>query len=611
VRILFKKNLVAAAKQVEIESLSKIKFMRTLHALLALFLVTIAIGYISCQKDLKGDTVVNIIPVDDQTKVTASVEGYITNEKGQPVNGATVTSGSANTSTDIKGYFRFNNIQLSKNNGYVKVNMPGYFTGSRSFVTNAGRVNHVLIQLIPKIKAGNINAAAGGSVTLSSGIVISLPAGSVVNASTNAAYTGTVNIAAAWIDPTGTVLTEQMPGDLRGIKTDGSEAGLQTFGMVTVELTGSGGELLQIATGKKATLHFTIPVSLASSAPGTVPLWYFDETAGRWKEEGTATKNGNTYVANVNHFSTWNCDASFPLVEFSARLITDKGSPLVNATIKIRMVSNNAFGIAITDSAGFLHDKIPANETLVLEVYDQCNSVIYSQNLGPFSSNVSLGNITVINTTTQLITVSGTLNDCNNLPVANGYVEVGLGSRNYRLPVNNGSYSATLVNCGYTSLRVFGVDNNVNQQSATQTIAISSQNVVIPVLKACGTSSMQRIDWTIDGRSYSLTSPPDSIGIDGNGTNGHFIWGWTRNFTIEIRITIKVTSPSPGTYPLTLVHSMHDTTDLDISSSPFVTITEYGAVGEFISGNFSANVRNLNDSSLHPITCTFRVRRRL
>ncbi len=55
--------------------------------------------------------------------------------------------------------------------------------------------------------------------------------------------------------------------------------------MAAVELTGTSGELLQIATGKKATLTLSIPSSLAASAPATIPLWFFDEAKGLWKEE--------------------------------------------------------------------------------------------------------------------------------------------------------------------------------------------------------------------------------------------------------------------------------------------------------------------------------------
>ena len=594
--------------------------MKTLHTKLALLLLAIFItlAYISCQKQLSGDDITIITPADDQTLTSASVQGYVVNENGQPVNGAAVTSGTANTTTDVKGYFRFSNIQLSKNNGYVKVTMPGYFTGSRSFVTNTGRVNHVRIQLIPKTNAGTIDASAGGSVTLSSGISISLPAGSVVNASTNAVYTGTVKVAAAWIDPTSTSLADQMPGDLRGITTGGGEAGLQTFGMVAAELTGSNGELLQIAPGKKATINFTIPTSIASFAPATIDLWHFDETAGRWKQNGTATKSGNKYIAEVSHFSFWNCDAQFPLITFSASFVTANGNPLAYAQIKIKRVVNNATGYGITDSTGFVSGKIPSNEALVLEVLDQCSAVIYSQNVGPFNANINLGTITVTTSTTSILTVSGTLTDCNNTPVAEGYMEISFSNYFFRAAVHSGIYNQSMVNCSSnSSFTIIGVDNIANQQSAPQTFTISSQTVVVPAFQACGTSSLQTIDYTVDATAYNITAPPDSIYTNGSGTstppnsNDGYVTGYSlTNLTNRITFSFNATTPTPGTYPLKSVSVAQVDPTVISTLTPVVTITQYGLSGQFIIGNFSVQLKKLSDNSLHPVTCNFKVRRR-
>ncbi|MDB5222644.1 MAG: carboxypeptidase regulatory-like protein [Chitinophagaceae bacterium] len=583
--------------------------------LLATFIM---LAYISCQKELAGDGTTLIIPVDDQAQTTASVQGYVTNEIGQPVNGAVVTSGSAFTTTDVKGYFRFSDIQLSKNNGYVKVTMPGYFTGSRSFITNTGRVNHIRIQLIPKTNAGTIDAAAGGSVTLSSGISISLPAGSVVNTSTNAAYTGTVKVAVAWIDPTSRSLTDQMPGDLRGITTIGSETGLQTFGMVAAELTGSSGELLQIAPGKKATVNFIIPASIISLAPATIALWHFDETAGRWKEDGTATKTGNTYIAEVSHFSFWNCDAKFPLVTFYAKIVNGNNSPLINAQVRIKRVVNNSFGYGITDSSGYVSGSIPANEDLVLEVLDQCGTVIYSQNTGPFSANANLGTITVTTSTTSLITVSGSVTDCSNAPVTKGFVEIYLSSRYYKVAVNNGNYSATITNCSpNATLIIIGVDNVANQQSTPQTITISSQAVVIPAFQACGTSSLQTIDYTVDATAYNIIAPPDSIYTTASGTttppnsNDGYIGGYSpTNSTNRITFSFSAPTATPGTYPLKFVSVGQVDSTVITTPSPVINITQYGASGQFIIGNFSVQLKKLSDNSLHPVTCNFKIRRR-
>jgi hypothetical protein len=66
----------------------------------------------------------------------------------------------------------------------------------------------------------------------------------------------------------------------------------------------------KLQPGKTAKLRFTIPSSLRSTAPATIPLWSVDETTGLWKQEGSATKGTDYYEGDVSHFSFWNCDAS-------------------------------------------------------------------------------------------------------------------------------------------------------------------------------------------------------------------------------------------------------------------------------------------------------------
>ena len=145
------------------------------------------------------------------------------------------------------------------------------------------------VKLIPKSISGNFSGSLGGTINLSNGSKLVMPASAVVDGAGNP-YTSTVDVAMTWIDPTSTDLPYIMPGDLRGITTGGEERGLQTFGMIGVELTGAGGVPLKIANGKSAELSFPIPAALSSTAPASIDLWHFDELTGRWKQEGQATK---------------------------------------------------------------------------------------------------------------------------------------------------------------------------------------------------------------------------------------------------------------------------------------------------------------------------------
>jgi hypothetical protein len=210
-----------------------------------LFFIFFVAIFFSCQKDLSledGGTVVT--PPYLSTKVSSSVSGFVTDENDSAVKGASVQFGTTNITTDKYGYFEAKNVQVVKEAAVVTVSKPGYFKGIKTYIAKEGKAAFFRIKLIPKTLAGTISATSGGTVTLVNGLSIKLPAGGIVNAATNTAYTGTVNIAAYWINPTAADLNKIMPGDLRGINTEGSLKLLQTFGMAAVELTGKKRHLL-------------------------------------------------------------------------------------------------------------------------------------------------------------------------------------------------------------------------------------------------------------------------------------------------------------------------------------------------------------------------------
>jgi len=90
--------------------------MQIFNNKIAVILVTVflSLSNFSCQKELTGDGSITITPVDDLSLTKASIQGYVTNENGLPVNGALVTAVTAITTTDVKGYFRFNDINIQR-----------------------------------------------------------------------------------------------------------------------------------------------------------------------------------------------------------------------------------------------------------------------------------------------------------------------------------------------------------------------------------------------------------------------------------------------------------------------------------------------------------------
>jgi hypothetical protein len=260
---------------------------KTLFTLSLSLLLVSLIVFIACSKSINSSTATNSNPnnIPANITVTASLQGRVVDQNGAPVQGAAVSSGTATATTDVNGLFSFRNISLSSRFGYVQVVKSGYFTGSRSIIAGPSSSNYVNIQLVPRTLTGTFPAPSGGKIALQAGDTASFSAASVVTASTNAAYTGTVYVYAQYLDPTDSNLYKYMPGDLRGIGLNGYETGLQSFGMMDVEMQDGSGNKLQLASGQMATLTWAIPQTLQALATTTIPLWYFNDTTGGYSRE--------------------------------------------------------------------------------------------------------------------------------------------------------------------------------------------------------------------------------------------------------------------------------------------------------------------------------------
>lgn len=570
--------------------------------------------FFSCQKDLDYVSLDPSQPADLTTKVNSSVSGFVTDENNLPVLGASVAAGGMTTTTDKYGYFEIKNVQVVQNAAVVTVTQNGYFKGIKTYIAADNKAAFFRIKLIPKTNAGSINAASGGNVTLSNGLIVALPANGVVNAATNAAYTGTVNVAAHWINPTAADLNETMPGDLRGIALDGSLKLLTTYGMAAVELTGSGGELLQIASGKKATLTMNIPASILASAPATIPLWSFDEAKGLWKQEGQATRTGSTYVGEVSHFSFWNCDMPNNYIQLDFTLRDEANNPIAAAYVRLTVVGTSNSATGYTDGAGWVRGAVPPNANLLMEVFTSynCGSPVYTQNITTGNTNLSLGNIT-IPTPSNLAVITGTATDCSNAPLTNGRIIVheGYYYSVYTLS-NTGSFSFSRLLCnGTANVEIIAEDLTAMQQSAPVPVTLSVGPNAIGNLQACGINTQEYINFSVDGgvTTTQLLAPGDSVYQSGNGsTVNSFIFGY-RNSTpsIEVYFSYSNTGIAVGSTQPLLSFSSNQILGQGATTGS-VNITEYGAVGQFIAGTVTGTVVTTTPQTYN-IVCSFRVRR--
>lgn len=331
-----------------------------------------------------------------------SVQGIVTDLSKSPVSNATVTGGTATTTTDATGKFTLTKVQFTADSVLVNVTKDGFFQGSKNFAHTNGTVNDLTIRLIPKPAAATITASSGGDVTVAGGGSVSLTGG-FVNASNSSAYTGNVFVTTTYLNSTDQDFSANVPGNLKSVRASNQPGVLQSFGVVVVEINDASGNKLQLAPGKTATITLPIPAVLQGKAPASIPLWYFDDVKGWWRQEGSATKQGSNYVGVVNHFSFWSVGDLAGSINLTVSFIdTVNGTPFANKLVSIIRVDSTSGGAGATnsrtDATGTVSGLVPVNEVLVMRVFGDCGATLYSKNIGPFSKDTVFATILINNT---------------------------------------------------------------------------------------------------------------------------------------------------------------------------------------------------------------------
>lgn len=328
------------------------------------------------------------------------------------------------TTTDHFGVFLLQGIVAYEGLAHVKVEKEGYFTGSRSFVPgeNADEaISHAHITLLQENLAGTVQSASGGQVALE-GVTITFQANGFVQ--NDQTYSGPVRVYVNHINPTSDDLHTQMPGMLMGVM-NGEPQLLLSYGMAGVELTDASGQSVQLAPGSLATVRMPVMAEQQSAAPATIPLWWFDDDLGYWLQEGEAQRVGNEYVGQTAHFSWWNCDVPGNFVELKGVVFDSvNGGVLADARIVV-VTQSMGSGITYTNTQGEFTGLVPMGQQLTIEVQLPCGPdgawvTVHTQIAGPYTQ-LSFIQLSV---TLSWDLVTGTVVDCDELPVPSGYAQV-------------------------------------------------------------------------------------------------------------------------------------------------------------------------------------------
>lgn len=594
----------------------------------------------SCKKNTPNDRPNS--PSDPSKIAVGLISGFVVNQSGSVIESAVVTIGGLTSTTDKYGYFEVGNAQVAENAGTISIAKAGYFSNTKTFVPSKGNDVFLRVMLLAKKNIGTISAASGGHLSSVPGsftgisIDITLPANAVVVASSGVPYNGIVSVAAQFPSRYDPEFYRMIPGDLRCIDSIANEKMISFISVVFIEFSGSSGELLQIAKDKSVSLNLNIPNTFADLLPpANTSMWYFDDSTGFWKKGGEAIKTGNSYKGEINKTGCWNYnEIEFDkLLKFECTVLDKEGYPVPNILVGIEQGGHISSNFLHTNSSGYVKGIIPANTntSTYFRIFwggsPQYSQISYEKMINSLTSDLSLGTITL--GADYIINLQGIVADCETGFQNDGYIMAGYSldlksGDNYRFNLIQKDIGGFRINVDYAGgvnfpFYLVAVNNKNLQTSLPSMTYLNPGKYTLPTFEVCNLPTLEYMNYTVDSVEYAYRSfnvgdnftqdiyflnPPsglsrDVIHIFGGGANTGL------NLTFD-KADIRV-GKTNYIYSMFFSPSYNSSYIEPISQ---VTITEYGNIGEYISGSFIATAREDPPSSIkHLINGNFRVKR--
>jgi hypothetical protein len=418
---------------------------------------------------------------------TGKFIGTITNSAGNKLENVQITIGNAVTFTNTNGIFILNDVDVFENFAYIKAQKEGYIKGSRAVIPKTDGANVINIVLLEKEVTATINSGESSQVAMPNGAEVNFT-GDFITANGDP-YNGAVEVVLHYIAPNSEETFSQMPGSLLAQTATNDASVLETYGMLSVNLFSPSGEELNIDTNAPATIEFPVDISQTSIAPETIPLWYFDEAQGYWKEEGSATKEGNTYVAEVTHFTWWNCDVPFDSINFCFSINPQDPAALVESTIPYYVVITRVSNGQMIYAGNVLSQEvecglIPINEEILISIYGLDGScteqLVHSETLGGYATDT-----TVEISFTEDITITpitGIATNCDGASITNGYIYI---NDTNTFSITDGTIDIAYVSCASEVITIKILDFDTGLWSIIENVNVNGTAVDLGTVSTC------------------------------------------------------------------------------------------------------------------------------
>jgi len=339
--------------------------------------------------------------------VTGKVKGKVINgQTGAAIQNARLSNGSASATSNAQGEFELAGVAPASRT-VIRVNATGYGEGLPTAAVVANQTTDIAtVELQPVDVTGGGDAATAITVTApNTPASVSLPANGLVRPDGSPA-TGAVSVALSAVNPALNV--NAMPGQYLVSTSGGGTGVMESWGAINVTLQNTAGERLNLAPGKTATIRIPVATRSASN-PATIPLFYFDEATGFWKQEGSATLAGSGadqyYEGTVSHFTYWNADQLMNTVYVNGCVADDAGaSSLANILVASDGIDYSSSSSVRTDAQGKFRIamKKGGKATLFAQQGVKLSNTV---SVGPFAADTTLAECLSLTTLTDAISI--------------------------------------------------------------------------------------------------------------------------------------------------------------------------------------------------------------
>jgi hypothetical protein len=298
-------------------------------------------------------------------------QGQITDSvTGKALANVVVTIGSHTTTTDANGYYTLSDLSRNEE-AVVTFEKGGYLVGSKKIqikiLSEDDTVSPNYLEYTMHAKNYQWDYHSNDEVT---GAHVMIDASVSYDSINSKSYNGTNTAELIYFDITSDEGKAAFPGDFKGINSNGTMVQFDSYGLISILLKDSNGNILRLAESETVTLRFDSVSSLGKQE--TLPLWYYDYEQGLWFEEGYAQlQEDGSYKGGVSHLGAWSLNRVLEDEPglYSGRIIDKDGSPM--SEVRVYAVGENWIGSDLTtDEDGRFEIEVIPGKSFKLKAYN-------------------------------------------------------------------------------------------------------------------------------------------------------------------------------------------------------------------------------------------------